>query len=202
MNKHCLIKEKLRTAQTQRTGDASNCKWNDHHLTQSKSVRCRNRLMLCLISMENLCREHGFTFMQVGANSWFLQKRTSKSWMSKRLRRTSINPLRRFPKRDAGGVRVQGGPEDLFAKCFQKKPLVPTSQGPEPELEWCHDTLTPYCSWKNGVAERSMRKIKEETNCAWPNQALRNSGGQKSWLATASSVTSQMSWRKVLHRTS
>ena len=48
------------------------------------------------------------------------------------------------------------------------------------ELGWCHDTSTPYRSQTNGVAERSVRKVKEGTSCA-----LAQSGFEVQWWPEA-----------------
>ena len=45
---------------------------------------------------------------------------------------------------------------------------------------WCHDTSTPYRSQTNGVAERSVRKVKEGTSCA-----LAQSGFEVQWWPEA-----------------
>lgn len=44
------------------------------------------------------------------------------------------------------------------------------------DLKWRHDTSTPHRSDSNGVAERSVRKVKEGTACA-----LVQSGLDESW---------------------
>ena len=48
------------------------------------------------------------------------------------------------------------------------------------ELGWCHDTSTPYRSQTNGVAERSVRKVKEGTSCT-----LAQSGFEVQWWPEA-----------------
>ena len=88
----------------------------------------------CLISMGKLCREHGFTFMQVGANPPFLQKGRLKVECQTHFDVPLINPSRRSLSEMREALESRGEPEDLFDECFQEEELVPTSQGPEPEL--------------------------------------------------------------------
>ena len=88
----------------------------------------------CLISMGKLCREHGFTFTQVGANPPFLQKGRLKVECQTHFDVPLINPSRRSLNEMREALKSRGEPEDLFDECFQEEELVPTSQGPEPEL--------------------------------------------------------------------
>ena len=82
----------------------------------------------CLISMGKLCRENGFAFKQIGANTPVLQKGRLKVECQTVHDIPFINPSHRT-------VMFGGDPEDdLFDECFQEEKLALASQSPEPEL--------------------------------------------------------------------
>ena len=88
----------------------------------------------CLISMGKLCREHGFTFTQVGASTPFLQKGRLKVECQTHFDVPLINPSRRSLSEMREELDSRGEPENLFDECFQEEEVVPEGHGPESAL--------------------------------------------------------------------
>ena len=84
ISQHALTKEELRTKRKLKTEvvfQTANGMTAATHEAKVYIVELDSYLWasilknsLCLISMGKLCREHGFTFTQIGANTPFLQK--------------------------------------------------------------------------------------------------------------------------------
>ena len=128
--------------------------------------------------MGKLCREHGFTFTQVGASAPFLQKGRLKVECRTHFDVPLINPSRRSLSEMREELDSRGEPENLFDECFQEEEVVPKGHGPEsalgddlesdgpPELEESTDEETPRVKSEGGKTKRSRPKsVQKETSC-------------------------------------
>ena len=64
------------------------------------------------------------------------------------------------------------------------------------DLSWNHRTSTLYRSETNGIAERAVRRAKEETSAVFCNLDRTISGGRIPWNAVAICEMSKTSWQK------